>query len=163
MTDLDRLFKRGHPRATQLLAVAELRLGDARLLADSGVRDRLAGAVYLGGFAVECWLKAALLARHPRLLGRVNRARLSPQDQNVHWLLYTSHDLTDLLAELPEVRVRLVSARRKGGGDLWPELQVVLEQWSVFARYSSLKLSAREAGRFVRTIEEAKPWLSQPM
>ena len=48
---------------TDLATIAGRRLGDARVLADTGDDERAGGAMYLEGLAVEIWLKGLLIRR----------------------------------------------------------------------------------------------------
>src|SRR5579862_1340481 len=87
----------------QLRAVAERRFADAKYLLDSGQQERANGAIYIGGFVIECLLKALLLERHPNLRGKVDSGKLSPSDAEVYRLLYR-HELDGMLGFLPELR-----------------------------------------------------------
>ncbi|HEY8665837.1 MAG TPA: hypothetical protein VIL86_04185 [Tepidisphaeraceae bacterium] len=144
----------------QLRAVASLRLDDARLLLNSGQNARMNGAMYMGGFVIECLLKALLLDRHPNLHGAVDRTKLSEPDREVHALLY-SHDLDKMLGFLPEVRTKLESITDASGRSQWPSFNDVCEEWTVYARYSTAQAPPAEARRFLDTVEEVKEWLRQ--
>jgi len=54
-------------RPTQLRTVADRRFGDADSLRRTGRNARANGAMYLGGFVIECPLKALLLEKFPWL------------------------------------------------------------------------------------------------
>ena len=56
-----RIFLKVRLRPTQLRTVAERRFDDAVALRQTGKNARANGAIYLGGFAIECLLKARLL------------------------------------------------------------------------------------------------------
>ena len=61
----------------QLRSVAELRFQDAYCLFENQNNARATGAMYMGGFVIECLLKAVLLERHPNLQIPVDRIGLS--------------------------------------------------------------------------------------
>jgi hypothetical protein len=144
----------------QLRAIATLRLDDAKCLAESGQNTRMNGAMYMGGFVIECLLKALLLDRHPNLCVPVDPARLSIADREVHALLY-SHELDRMLGFLPEVRPKLEAATDAKGRSPWRAFRDVCEEWSVYARYSTVQAKVDDARRFLNTIDEVKEWLKQ--
>ena len=116
--------------------------------------------MYMGGFVIECLLKALLLERHPNLQAAVDPAGLSEPDREVHRLLY-SHDLDEMLAFLPEVRPRLESVGGERGRSPWPAFRDVCAEWTVYARYSAIQAPISEARRFLGTVDEVKEWLRQ--
>lgn len=119
------------------------------------------GAMYMGGFVIECLLKALLLERHPNLSGgAVDPATLSQPDRDAHEMLY-SHDLDDMLGFLPEIRTKLETVKGKHGTTRWQDLFDVCTQWTIYARYSSKQASQADAKRFLQTIEEVKEWVRQ--
>ena len=118
------------------------------------------GAMYMGGFVIECLLKALLLERHPNLQVAVNPATLSVPDREAHRLLY-SHDLDEMLAFLPEVRVRLESIADSKGHSPWRAFHSVCAEWTIHARYSPLHATRADARRFLDTIREVKEWLKR--
>lgn len=61
--------------------------------------------MYLGGFVVECLLKARLLEKHRWLQTQRTRTKLSRADERLWNMCYRWHDLTELLVALPEVRM----------------------------------------------------------
>jgi hypothetical protein len=142
----------------QLRSVAERRYHDALCLLNSGDNERATGAMYMGGFTIECLLKASLLDRHRNLQSPVDPAKLSATDREVLQLLY-SHDLDDMLLLLPEVEKKLRSVQQSGSGSLWRHFREVCEEWTVYARYSPKQASTGEARRFIDTITEVKTWL----
>ena len=58
-----RIFQKVRLRPTQLRTVANRRFGDAEALRETGQNARANGVMYLGGFVIECLLKAQLLER----------------------------------------------------------------------------------------------------
>lgn len=103
-----------------LRQLAELRLNEAKLLANQG---QYSGAYYVAGYAVECALKAIIAAQF--------RAHEIP-DKNLVNKVYT-HDLADLLrlagleAELDTVRQNDSALDRR-----WS----IAKNWTEQARYS---------------------------
>jgi hypothetical protein len=142
----------------QLRAVADRRYDDAMCLLKSGENARMNGAMYMGGFVVECLLKAILLERHANLQRRVDPATLSETDHEAFVLLF-GHALDEMLLFLPEVRKKLAFLRNADGKPLWPAFQVVCEQWTVYARYSPKHATAEDARQFLITVSEARKWL----
>lgn len=145
------------PRLTpaRFRTVAELRLGDAQCLLNSGDRKRANGVLYMGGFVIECLLKALLLERHRNLQGSVDPAALSSSDREVHRLLHR-HELDAMLVFLPDVRIQLTTA----GGGIWQRFRVLCEQWTVYARYSPMQAELKkDAQPFLETVKEVKQWL----
>lgn len=110
--------------------------------------------MYMGGFVVECLLKALLLERHPNLQHSVDPARLSSADREVHELLF-SHELDLMLDFLPEVEKKLRAL------SIWKKFRDVCEEWTVYARYSPKRAKIGEARGFLRTIREVKRWLRE--
>ena len=102
MSKAPNIFTKLHLTPGQLRAVAERRFDDAVCLLESGENARATGAMYVGGFVIECLLKALLLERHPNLIGSVDPAKLSASDRRLFELLY-SHELDEMVLYLPEV------------------------------------------------------------
>jgi len=60
-----RIFKRTRLRPPQLRSVADRRFDDAQALRATQLNARANGAIYLGGFVIECPFKAMLLEKFP--------------------------------------------------------------------------------------------------
>ena len=118
---------------------------------------RVTGAMYMGGFVIECLLKALLLDRHRNLQAPVDPAKLSESDREVFQLLYTSHELEAMLDFLPEVEVKVLTAPE--GPALWDRFRTVCAQWTVYARYSPKSARREDARWFLDSIREVKQWL----
>jgi len=159
LSDARDIFRRSR-RLTpgQLRAVADRRFDDAMCLLESGETARANGAMYMGGIAVECLLKALLLERHPNLAGPVDPARLSKPDREVYTLLF-SHALEEMLLFLPDVRRKLGLLTETGKRPIWPRLKMICGEWSIFIRYSPKLASRSDAREFLNTIAEARQWL----
>ena len=116
------------------------------------------GAMYLGGFAVECLLKARLLRKHTWLQRPASVRRPSARQAELLRLCYQSHDLEQILSHLPEVSETLRAAEQRGLGRLNQSLKKVCT-WTVYARYSPRQTTMAEASRFLNQIKELTQWL----
>jgi hypothetical protein len=154
------IFRKRRLTPGQLRSVAEYRLQDALCLLSSGDPARANGAMYMGGFVIECLLKALLLERHPNLQTVLDPATLSASDGRVYRLLY-SHELDAMLAYLPELEKKLKDMEGIGRRSIWHSLRTLCEQWTVYARYSTKQAKRPEAERFVGAVQEVKRWLKE--
>ena len=153
------IFKRVRLRPTQLRTVADRRFDDAGALRATRQNARANGAMYLGGFVVECLLKARLLEKFQWLQSAGSPAGRSRDEQRLWSLCYRSHDLDEILAQLPEVTERLSRLEQRESNRLVQSLKSVCGQWTIFARYSPYNADIDDARRFLDVIEELKPWL----
>jgi hypothetical protein len=153
------IFEKVRLRPSQLRTVADRRLEDAEYLRRSKQNARANGAMYLGGFAIECLLKARLLEKHRWLQRRRAVEALARSERQLWNLCYRSHDLTELLNRLPEVTARLAVAEAAGRASLKQQLREACEEWTVFARYSPRMATITQAAEFLNKIREIKPWL----
>jgi hypothetical protein len=142
----------------QLRAVADHRFDDAKCLLASRQNARANGAMYLGGFVIECLLKALLLDRHPNLQGPVDPATLSEEDREVHRLLF-GHALDEMVLFLPEIEKKLIGLTGKNRKAIWPRLVAICEHWTIYARYSPRHANREDAREFLETVSEARKWL----
>ncbi len=115
--------------------------------------------MYLGGFVIECLLKAKLLERFPWLKSAGSPAGRAKRDQWLWHLCYRSHQLDEILSHLPEVTVRLAAVEQRDDNRLTGNLRRICANWTILARYSPQSASNKEAGDFVNQIKELKPWL----
>ncbi len=113
--------------------------------------------MYLGGFVVECLLKARLLERHSWLSSSGSPERLTKEDRHLWNLCYRWHDLDGLLGVLPEVMAEM--RLQRNGAVLVDHLRQVCGRWTVFARYSPRTATITEANRFIGQVQEIKAWL----
>lgn len=160
MAESGDIFRKRRLTPNQLRAVAEHRGGDAWCLFESGQNARMVGAIYIGGFVIECLLKALLLERHPNLQRPVDPARLASADRDVHALLY-NHELDEMLLFLPEVEKKLRSIGPGRRGSPWEGFRGICAEWSVYARYSPKQAKPEDARRFLETVDEVKQWLRE--
>jgi len=153
------IFERQKLKPSQLRTVADRRLGDARFLQKSGLNARANGAMYLGGFVVECLLKANLLEEHPWLQNAGSPSGHRESDRALWFLCYRWHDLDGILARLPRLTERLASAGQRGQTRMLQSLKSICAQWTIQARYSPQMTTVQDADKFISRIEEVRPWL----
>ncbi|HMN40663.1 MAG TPA: hypothetical protein PKE29_07430 [Phycisphaerales bacterium] len=142
----------------QARTVAAWRFDDARRLWQSGMAKHMNGAVYLGGLALDCLLKARLLEKHPAL--RSTLPENLAQRERARWnLVYRTHDLEAIVGELPDVTRRLQDASVFGAPRLDTMLKSACSRWSIHVRYLPKRVDAAEADEFLRQVEELRRWL----
>lgn len=154
MSRPSQIFQKVHLHPKQLRTVADRRMDDATALRDTRRNARANGAMYLGGFVVECRLKARLLEKHPWLQSSPPR-KPSAEQQLLRRLLY-SHELDAILARLPEIPERMA---RLGAPHLRGTLLSICAEWSIYARYSPQSTTIEAASQFLNQIKELRPWL----
>jgi len=154
------VFARMWLRPSQLRTVADRRYDDAKYLAGSGSNARANGAIYLGGYVVECFLKARLLEKHRWLQSTRNSADLADDRKPLWFLCYRQHDLDELLDRLPEVWERLEAWEQRGSNRLSQSLKQVCETWAVYGRYATRSYSIGDANTFLGQVKELKSCLS---
>lgn len=111
-----------------------MRLQDAKVLLKF---KRYGGAVYVGGYVIECLLKVAIC----EYLG-VGRLPRQYAVHDLEFLLWVS----GLQAEL-SASAKLLSAF------------TLISRWSINLRYKGAVISAEDAWRFVEAITEVREWL----
>src|SRR5258706_858828 len=109
-----RIFTRTVLRPPQLRSVAERRFDDAQALRATRLNARANGAIYLGGFVVECLLKAMLVEKFRWLQNSSFPLTRSEEERRIWWLCHRSHDLEAILSYLPEVRFKLSRGEQRG-------------------------------------------------
>lgn len=154
------IFERIRLRPTQLRTVADRRFDDALALWRTGQNARANGALYLGGFVIECLLKAKLLERFHWLQSAGSPEGRSREDQQLWSLCYRSHNLGDILAHLPTVVARIGRLEQRESSRLMQSLKSVCGQWTIFARYSPYTADIDDARSFLGQVEELKTWLN---
>lgn len=153
------IFEKRRLRPSQLRTVADRRLGDANALRRTGENARANGAMYLGGFVVECLLKAKLLERHPWLQNAGSPEGRADRERRLWSLCYRSHDLGEILENLPEIRQRLSTLEQRKANRVTQALMAICIRWTVHARYSPQSADIGEARAFLDRVEEIRPWL----
>ena len=156
---MESIFGKVRLRPFQARTVAQRRFDDAKALQKTGRNRHANGAMYLGGFVIECLLKARLLKKHKWLQSPTVIRHPSANQAELLRLCYQSHDLEKILTRLPEVSEGLRVAEQRGSGRLNQSLKKVCT-WTVYARYSPYDATMAEASRFLNQIEELKRWLS---
>lgn len=146
-------------RPEQYRTVADSRFEDAEALRQTGRNARANGAMYLGGFAVECLLKAKLIERFPWLRNAGSPEGRTSADRRIWSLCYRSHDLEEILANLPDVEDRLSELGQRECNRLRQSLRSVCARWTVHARYSPHTSTIAEATEFLDQVKELKSWL----
>ena len=154
-----RIFQRVRLRPTQLRTVADRRFDDADALRQTGHNARANGAMYLGGFVIECLLKANLLEQFGWLQSARSPEGRSKDDRHLWSLCYRSHDLDEILAKLPGVVERLSRLEQRGSSRLVQSLKSICAEWTIHARYSPHSADIGDAGRFLDRIKELKSCL----
>ena len=144
----------------QLRSVAERRFADARCLLNSGDPQRSNGAIYMAGFVIERLLKALLLERHPNLQKPVDPATLSRSDREIFRML-SSHDLDEMQQFLPEIQPKLLDLKTGKGQSVWKAFRDICEEWSVYARYSTVQAKVEQDERYLDTVDEVRRWLKE--
>ena len=156
---MGKIFRREPLRPSQLRTVAQRRLEDAEWLRKSGDNARANAVFYLGGFVIECLLKAKMLERYRSMQHARSPESMSEADREVWRLIYRSHDLEEMLDRLPETRQRIAKADVIGGTQRLAALRTMCQQWTIFARYSPRAQTMAEAEAFLRRIKDVMPWL----
>jgi len=155
-----RIFEKVRLRPSQLRTVADRRFGDANSLRGTADNARANGAIYLGGFVVECLLKAKLLERFRWLQSAGSPEGRSRDDRHLWSLCYRSHDLDEILARLPEIVQKLSRLEQRESSRLTQSLRSICGQWTIYARYSPRSADIDDARTFLDQIEELRPWLA---
>lgn len=121
-----------------LLQSAYERLRDARVLARRE-NKRYTGAVYLGGYVIECLLKAAICMEQ-------HTERLSTK--------YRTHELEALL-EATGYRPTMTP-------EIAAKFRVIIG-WNVQLRYQGQQYQAKDARTFLAYVEVIRQWLLEKM
>lgn len=155
-----KIFEKVRLRPTQLRTVAQRRLGDAEALRKTQQNARANGAIYLGGFVIECLLKAKLLERFTWLQSSGSPDKRSKDDRYLWSLCYRSHELDEILARLPEITMKLSRLEQGESNRLTQSLKSICGQWTIYARYSPYTADIDDAGVFLSQVQELKTWLA---
>ena len=152
------IFDRQRLSPQQMRTVADRRLADAEYLRRSNRNVHANGAMYLGGFTLECLLKARLLEAYPWLQrSGVDPASRPKRERRLFDLCYRQHDLASLVEALPSLPAELLEIDNSGA--LLRRLRELCGTWSIYARYSTHQADIRQAGDFLDNIKEVRRWL----
>ena len=113
------------------------RLKDARALLRE---QRWSGAVYLGGYAIECLLKALIVRRRG--------LNLLPRD-------YWHHDLRRLI----ESALFKIEREERMTEELRGYVQLLCKEWDVTLRYGERRYNRHSATRLLACVEVLRQWL----
>jgi HEPN domain-containing protein len=125
-------------RKNVLLQISNDRLKDATVLLKN---IRYNGAVYLGGYVIECLLKTAICAR-------LRRDTLPAE--------YRTHDLDSLMRSSGLFPAMVANA------SLYPQY-VRIKVWSVALRYQGKRYDADAAKKFLAAVKKVKRWILEKM
>ena len=135
-------------------AVADQRFGDAEALIETGDEERANGSHYLLGFVVEILLKSRLL-RHPAFADKGDALH-----GEVYKAVRVHHDLSKMCELLDRWQSLYNLLRRRGrrdGIDYERMLKKLAGEWTVFARYATVRsdlASARSVRDDVALLKE---------
>lgn len=153
------IFARQHLTARQMRSVAERRFDDASALCDTGQNARSNGAQYLAGIVIEILLKAALAKQFAHIASKRNHDVLE-HERKIWNLVWRSHDLTEMLEELPALR-GAIELRGKRAGRPYTEWRFdICGRWTIFARYASVNSTIDEARKMLERDRQLKEVLS---
>jgi hypothetical protein len=134
---------------TEQRAAALKRKRDAAALLYKG-KDHTRGAMYLGGYAIECKIKAIAMERHGCQTLDELRRKLRLANTQVY-----SHALEVLMQDL----LPSGSAKRLLLGDAGDAFRARVNQWSVQWRYDARNPSQGVAHEFLDAIDVVWDWL----
>jgi hypothetical protein len=128
-------------KATVLRELVDIRLDDAWALLKTGVQKRRNGAVYLGGYAVECALKFRIcFERGEDVL-----------DSNLH-----THDLTALAEKIAAWNKLPADGKEK------KLLAYLKAEWTVELRYALRVRDARDVHNYLACVKDFSEWALNP-
>jgi hypothetical protein len=124
------------------LGASRRRREDAELLHDTG---RWAGAMYLGGYAIECALKAAICANAGTNDFKETAVYKAGSSGN------SLHSLTRLLRDLPVIQRSIVLDRTKTYKPAWDVLSSSWQKDEL--RYWDKKGNQQDSERFIAAVQ----------
>jgi len=131
-------------RASVYRQAAIARLAEAEYLK----KEHPAGAIYLGGYVIECMLKWAICQRH----GKIYLEDLPDQKSAERVIGARGHDF-DFLLDVSGLRPLL-----KRDNQLYRNFGQ-MSFWSVKLRYNPKLGNIRSAVRFLASVNELRDWL----
>lgn len=148
--------KQGPLRHQQLVTVAQRRFEDAESLCDTGRNARANGAYYLCGFVVEILLKAQLILGYATIATRRSLEGMSADEREIWSLIYRSHDLSEMLTKLPNIKKKVENHGKRIGKPLLEELLEICSTWTIYARYSTMQTKMYDARQFLERVRGLK-------
>jgi hypothetical protein len=142
-------------RPKAMATVAERRFDDAQALRDTDENARANGVAYLVGFVVEILLKARLVDKYASIAKK--RQHLLAESEREPWsLIWRSHDLEAMLAEMPELEAALARKGQRSGTDYLGHLKKICATWTIQARYSAQSMMMSEAAQLLERVRSLK-------
>src|SRR5690348_5678764 len=142
-------------RASQLAAVAERRFDDARASCDTGKNAHADGAQYLAGIVIDILLKAQLIRQNP-VTARKRQHEVLDVERHVWSLIWRSHDLSDMLDQLPELPVAVQKVGEESGQPYLDWLSDICATWTIYVRYSTHTSTMDEARTMLDRVRALK-------
>lgn len=140
----DHLRQSRYEGRTNLEKAARKRLNDAKVLLAQGP-EHSRGAAYLGGYAIECKLKAIAMEVFSCWTLKQLANEWSVDDRDVY-----THGLEALLSRLPQThRIRR--------SPIWRDFVQNVNHWRVAWRYDPSPWP--QAGEFLKAVERVYHWL----
>jgi hypothetical protein len=137
--------KRDHEGRTDMSRAGAKRRADAWALVRAG-SEHTRGALYLGGYAIECKLKAIAMEIYGCWTLQQLAVRWRVPEQNVY-----THGLEAFLEQLP-LRDRLHDS------DAWDSFARV-NKWRASWRYNPENVPIETATKFLKAVDEVYRWL----
>ena len=139
-----------HDGISEQASASHQRLEDAKALLNA---SRWRGAMYIGGYAVECLLKTKLMqiydCQNLRALDDVLRQRsILPAHRTVF-----THQLEDLLKLTPSYN------RLRQNRNVWHMFHEI-NRWTPRWRYTSKQATRQEAIEFITDLENVIHWIN---
>jgi len=145
-------------RSSQFVAVAERRFDDAVALCRTGENARANGAQYLAGLVIDILLKGKLAESYPTI-ARKRSHEVSDADRHIWSLVWRSHELDQMLRQMPNVAFAVKKRGEKAGKPYIHWLNGICESWTVLLRYSPMTSTIGEAHEMVERVRELKELL----
>jgi hypothetical protein len=142
--------RRGNDGRTDLWKAAIHRRADAWALLGSGP-GHARGATYLGGYAIECRLKAVAMEIYGSRTLRGLAERLKVGEDEVY-----THGLEALLNHMPQT----LRENLRSTDEVWRAFTAV-NRWRPSWRYEPHPFDARDAKDFLKAVDAVFHWLDR--
>ena len=150
--------KQQEVRPGQLISVADRRFDDAAALCATGQNARANGAQYLAGLVLDILLKAQLMRLYP-VTGRKRSHEVRDSERVVWNLIWRSHDLSEMLIQLPDRLSALDKKSERAGKPYSQWLRAICAEWSILLRYSTRASTIAEAQEMLERVRQLKELL----